>query len=61
LGPPGAAQGRVKRRNFRFVTLFSFRNDNGRGCDMNLPKGCLLWVLGIPLPVILILYLLFHK
>jgi len=28
---------------------------------MNLPKGCLLWVLGIPLPVVILLYLFFHK
>jgi len=23
-------------------------------------KGCLLWLLGVPIPVIVILYLLFH-
>jgi len=28
---------------------------------MNLPRGCLLWLLGVPLPVILILYLFFHR
>jgi len=23
-------------------------------------KGCLLWLVGVPIPVILVLYLLFH-
>jgi len=23
-------------------------------------KGCILWMLGVPIPVILVLYLLFH-
>jgi len=23
-------------------------------------KGCILWALGVPLPVILVLYLIFH-
>jgi len=23
-------------------------------------KGCILWMLGVPLPVILVLYLVFH-
>jgi len=27
---------------------------------MNMGKGCLLWLLGVPIPVILILWLLFH-
>jgi hypothetical protein len=26
-----------------------------------MKRGCLLWVLGVPLPVVLILYLLFFR
>jgi len=26
-----------------------------------MKRGCLLWVLGVPLPVVLVLYLLFFR
>jgi hypothetical protein len=28
--------------------------------EIEVGKGCLLWLLGVPIPVILVLYLLFH-
>jgi len=28
--------------------------------EIEMGKGCLLWLLGVPIPVILVLYLLFH-
>jgi len=27
---------------------------------ITMGKGCILWALGVPLPVILVLYLIFH-
>lgn len=29
--------------------------------DQAMKRGCLLWVLGVPLPVVLILYFLFFR
>ena len=29
--------------------------------DPTMKRGCLLWVLGVPLPVVLILYFLFFR
>jgi len=29
--------------------------------DMNLGKGCILWLIGIPIPVIILLWILFHR
>jgi hypothetical protein len=29
--------------------------------DVAMKRGCLLWVLGVPLPVVLILYFLFFR
>jgi hypothetical protein len=37
------------------------RNETGKDVAMNMGKGCILWLLGIPLPVIILLYIFFHK
>jgi hypothetical protein len=39
----------------------AFRNIHYGGTTMNAGRGCLLWALGVPLPVVLILYFLFHR
>jgi len=28
---------------------------------MNMGRGCLLWLLGVPIPVIILLWLFFHR
>jgi len=30
------------------------------GKEETMGKGCLLWLLGVPIPVIIVLYLIFH-
>lgn len=44
--------------NFPVLTLVYATGDNFRRISMG--KGLLLWLVGIPIPVIIVLWLIFH-
>jgi hypothetical protein len=48
-------EGRVKRRNPLQFNPLRYRHYGGSG----MGKGCILWLIGVPIPVIIVLWLLF--
>jgi hypothetical protein len=43
-----------------FRSELHFQNDGTKEASMNFGKGVLLWLLGIPIPIILLLALFWH-
>ena len=57
---PSQGAGRNSRVPRAFVWEFGADADRAEDIDMGLGRGLLLWLIGVPIPIILLIALLWH-